>query len=508
MSTYFLYECSLGYALFEILGYEEITQNSEEFQQSIMDYKKVSKIIKKIAFMPFKTSEQALENTKMVNDCEISPELKSFLKEYFPKNKSDKNKLGCVDKNFSQKISELLNIKTVVGEFLIEIQRAIRVHISKFLGIDDTTVTKSELGLAHAYSRFKCMFDVNRQDKPVIQSIALIDLLDKDINSFCMRIKEWFSWHFPELGKIISDNYLYIRIVNLIEQRKKLIENKDELKPKLDEITLDPEISKQIIDSALISMGSDISQVDLLNIKYFSDRVDNLIKYREKLSNYLREKTQNLAPNTSALVGETVTARLISHSGSLSTLAKYPASTIQILGAEKALFRALKTRSATPKYGLLYHSSFIGKAKMKNKGKISRYLANKLAMCSRIDAFSKDVSNDYGNELRNQIDERLKYLDSGDKPRKNIDVMKKVEMQLMNKKRKKPDEDEKKDKKIKDESSDDESSEEIKKKKKDKKKKKKEESDEDMKKEESSEDEKEIKKKTKKEVKKDSDDEE
>ena len=505
MSTYFLYECSLGYALFEILGYEEITQNSEEFQQSIMDYKKVSKIIKKIAFMPFKTSEQALENTKMVNDCEISPELKSFLKEYFPKNKSDKNKLGCVDKNFSQKISELLNIKTVVGEFLIEIQRAIRVHISKFLGIDDTTVTKSELGLAHAYSRFKCMFDVNRQDKPVIQSIALIDLLDKDINSFCMRIKEWFSWHFPELGKIISDNYLYIRIVNLIEQRKKLIENKDELKPKLDEITLDPEISKQIIDSALISMGSDISQVDLLNIKYFSDRVDNLIKYREKLSNYLREKTQNLAPNTSALVGETVTARLISHSGSLSTLAKYPASTIQILGAEKALFRALKTRSATPKYGLLYHSSFIGKAKMKNKGKISRYLANKLAMCSRIDAFSKDVSNDYGNELRNQIDERLKYLDSGDKPRKNIDVMKKVEMQLMNKKRKKPDEDEKKDKKIKDESSDDESSEEI------KKKKKKEESDEDMKKEESSEDEKEIKKKkksTKKEVKKDSDDEE
>ena len=511
MSTYFLYECSLGYALFEILGYEEITQNSEEFQQSIMDYKKVSKIIKKIAFMPFKTSEQALENTKMVNDCEISPELKSFLKEYFPKNKSDKNKLGCVDKNFSQKISELLNIKTVVGEFLIEIQRAIRVHISKFLGIDDTTVTKSELGLAHAYSRFKCMFDVNRQDKPVIQSIALIDLLDKDINSFCMRIKEWFSWHFPELGKIISDNYLYIRIVNLIEQRKKLIENKDELKPKLDEITLDPEISKQIIDSALISMGSDISQVDLLNIKYFSDRVDNLIKYREKLSNYLREKTQNLAPNTSALVGETVTARLISHSGSLSTLAKYPASTIQILGAEKALFRALKTRSATPKYGLLYHSSFIGKAKMKNKGKISRYLANKLAMCSRIDAFSKDVSNDYGNELRNQIDERLKYLDSGDKPRKNIDVMKKVEMQLMNKKRKKPDEDEKKDKKNKDESSDDESSEEIKKKKKDKKKKKKEESDEDMKKEESIEDEKEIKKKkksTKKEVKKDSDDEE
>ena len=514
MSTYFLYECSLGYALFEIIGYEEISQNSEEFQQSIMDFKKVSKIIKKIAFMPFKTSEEALENIKMVNDCEISNELKSFLKEYFPKTKSDKNKLGCVDKNFSQKISETLDIKTVVGEFLVEISRSIRVHIAKFLGVDDITLTKSELGLAHAYSRFKCMFDVNRQDKPVIQSIALIDLLDKDINSFCMRIKEWFSWHFPELGKIISDNYLYIRIVNLIEQRKNLIEKKDELKPKLDEITLDPEISKQIIEAAQISMGSDISQVDLLNIKYFSDRVDNLIKYREKLSNYLKDKTQHLAPNTSALVGETVTARLISHSGSLSTLAKYPASTIQILGAEKALFRALKTRSATPKYGLLYHSSFIGKAKMKNKGKISRYLANKLAMCSRIDAFSKDVSNDYGNELRNQIDERLKYLDTGDKPRKNIDVMKKIEKQLLNKKRKAPDVS--KEEKIimkKEESSSEEDSddENIKAKKKDKKYKKKKvesesESDEDMKKEkkesDSDSDEKEKNKKKKKSAKK------
>ena len=487
MSTYFLYECSLGYALFEILGYEEVSQNAEEFQQSIMDYKKVSKIIKKIAFMPFKTSEQALENTKMVNDTQISDELKSFLQEYFPKSKSDKNKLGCVDKNFSQKISETLGIKT-------------------------TTITKSELGLAHAYSRFKCMFDVNRQDKPVIQSIALIDLLDKDINSFCMRIKEWFSWHFPELGKIISDNYLYIRIVNLIEQRKNLLEKKEELKPKLDEITLDPEISKQIIEAAQLSMGSDISQVDLLNIKYFSDRVDNLIKYREKLSNYLKDKTQNLAPNTSALVGETVTARLISHSGSLSTLAKYPASTIQILGAEKALFRALKTRSATPKYGLLYHSSFIGKAKMKNKGKISRYLANKLAMCSRIDAFSKDVSNDYGNELRNQIDERLKYLDTGDKPRKNIDVMKKVEKELLNKKRKKPEEEKKEDKKkkekekekIKEESSSDDDDEDIKiiKEKKNKKKKVESDSDEVMKKiKEESESESEKKEKSKKKKK-------
>jgi len=164
-------------------------------------------------------------------------------------------------------------------------------------------------------------------------------------------------------------------------------------------------------------------------------KVNNLITYRDQLIVYLREKMKKLAPNVAALVGETVAARLISHAGSLSNLAKFPASTIQILGAEKALFRALKSRGEkkTPKYGLLYHSSFIGKANQKNKGKVSRYLANKLAMCSRIDFFSEDRFDDYGVELKNQIEERLKYLASGQKPRKNTDVMQQVYEKLKNK---------------------------------------------------------------------------
>jgi len=98
------------------------------------------------------------------------------------------------------------------------------------------------------------------------------------------------------------------------------------------------------------------------------------------------------------------------------------------------LFRALKARAGkTPKYGLLYHSSFIGKASQKNKGKVSRYLANKLAMCSRIDFFSEERFDDYGVELKNQIEERLVYLNNGEKPRKNTDVMKEVYEKLKNK---------------------------------------------------------------------------
>jgi nucleolar protein 56 len=130
-----------------------------------------------------------------------------------------------------------------------------------------------------------------------------------------------------------------------------------------------------------------------------------------------------VAPNLSALIGETVGARLISHAGSLTNLAKYPASTVQILGAEKALFRALKTRGNTPKYGLIFHSSFIGRAKQRNKGRISRYLANKCSIASRIDCFMDGNTNVFGEKMREQVEERLRFYEEGVAPRKNASVM-------------------------------------------------------------------------------------
>merc|ERR1712071_141096 len=143
----------------------------------------------------------------------------------------------------------------------------------------------------------------------------------------------------------------------------------------------------------------------------------------KELSAYLRSKMSVAAPNLAVLIGDTVGARLISHAGSLTNLAKYPASTVQILGAEKALFRALKTKGNTPKYGLIFHSTFIGRAGAKNKGRISRYLANKCSIASRIDCFSETSTEVYGNKLREQVEDRLKFYESGDIPRKNVEVM-------------------------------------------------------------------------------------
>ncbi len=114
----------------------------------------------------------------------------------------------------------------------------------------------------------------------------------------------------------------------------------------------------------------------------------------------------------------------------MTNLSKYPASTIQILGAEKALFRALKTKGKTPKYGLIFNSTFIGRAGLKNKGKISRYLANKCAIASRVDCFSVAPTTKFGEGLKSQVEERLKFLASGVKPRKNKDAMAEVIAEL------------------------------------------------------------------------------
>merc|ERR1712048_309688 len=162
---------------------------------------------------------------------------------------------------------------------------------------------------------------------------------------------------------------------------------------------------------------------DLMNIDMFANRVVALAEYRKELAEYLHSKMQNVAPSLAALIGEIIGARLISHAGSLTNLAKYPASTVQILGAEKALFRALKTKGNTPKYGLIFHSSFIGRAGSKNKGRISRFLANKCSIASRIDCFSEVSTKIFGEKPKEQVEDRLKFYESGDLPKKNVDAM-------------------------------------------------------------------------------------
>ena len=166
-------------------------------------------------------------------------------------------------------------------------------------------------------------------------------------------------------------------------------------------------------------MGTDITDQDVMNIQSLAEQVISMTEYRSQLNEYLRNRMNAIAPNLTILTGELVGARLIAHAGSLINLAKQPASTVQILGAEKALFRALKTKHDTPKYGLIYHASLIGQAAPKHKGKISRVLAAKASLAIRVDALSDDtaagdeIDTTVGYEGRAKVEARLRQLDGG-----------------------------------------------------------------------------------------------
>ncbi|CAB4405125.1 unnamed protein product [Rhizophagus irregularis] len=431
MVNFVLFETPFGYALFERLQSEEIGVKLEQVQKSVEDLVKFGKTIKLKAIAPFKNAAHALENANDISEGVVNDYLKEFLTSNLSQPGLKKNSiiLGIADKSLAGSIKTELGYNCDYGELVIELLRGIRLHSDKMLSqlIKDNDLEKGRLGLGHSYSRAKVKFNVNRADNMIIQAISLLDQLDKDVNTFAMRVREWYSWHFPELVKIVNDNYQYAKLAKFIKNKSELTE---EQLDGLIEITGDESKAKQILDAAKSSMGTDISELDMINIVRFTDRVIELANYRKRMHEYLLSKMHNVAPNLSALIGEIVGARLISHAGSLTNLSKYPASTVQILGAEKALFRALKTKGNTPKYGLLYHSSFIGRAGTKNKGRISRFLANKCTIASRIDCFSDKPSSVFGEALKNQVEERLNFYEHGTAVTKNIDVITKAIKEL------------------------------------------------------------------------------
>ncbi|BEJ13804.1 hypothetical protein CspHIS471_0309780 [Cutaneotrichosporon sp. HIS471] len=431
--THVLLEGASGYAIFNVKLQEEIAARSKQLQDSINDWNTFNRMVELASFFPFTSAAQALENANDVSEGVLNPHLKSLLSMVIPSSGTKGNKaqagvlLGVSERGLAGAIQGETGILCDTSERALELIRGVRLYQDKFLakeGLEKGDITQAQLGLGHSYSRGKVKFNVNRSDNMIIQAISLSDQLDKDLNTFSMRCREWYGWHFPELYKLVPDAHQYAQLAVLIGDRTQL--NEDKLADMQEILDDDETRARNVLDAARASMGSDINEIDLLNISNFAERVVKLAEYRKSLRRYLVEKMSIVAPNLSALLGETIAARLISHAGSLTNLAKYPASTVQILGAEKALFRALKTKGNTPKYGLIYHSSFISRAGSKYKGRISRFLANKCSIACRIDCFSDVPTNKFGEALRAQVEERLAFFETGVAPSKNADAMQKA----------------------------------------------------------------------------------
>merc|ERR1711957_37654 len=227
-----------------------------------------------------------------------------------------------------------------------------------------------------------------------------------ELNTYAMRVREWYGWHFPEIGKIIGDNLLFAKVVTKMGFRTNA--SKTDLSDILPE-----DVEESVKEAAEVSMGTEISDQDCENIQELCNQVTNIATYRAQLYEYLHNRMNAIAPNLTCMVGELVGARLIAHAGSLLSLAKHPASTVQILGAERALFRALKTKHDTPKYGLIYHASLVGQAAPKHKGKISGVLAAKASLAIRVDALGDSDGVTIALDHKAKVEARLRVLEGG-----------------------------------------------------------------------------------------------
>ncbi|KAL0221009.1 hypothetical protein RCL1_000863 [Eukaryota sp. TZLM3-RCL] len=418
---FLLYESAAGFALFRKREGEEIANQEKVVQEAAMDFIRFQRVVELVAFKSFTSSEEALEAVNSISEGLVPSCLSAFLTQNLPLKTGKKSKfeLGVSDSRLGGALQDALSLTIRADTVITELLRGIRMHLSKFVDtLSPEHLIKAQRGLGHSYSRAKVKFNVNRVDTMIIQTIALIDQLDKDINSFSMRLREWHGWGFPELSKIVQDSNTYVKVASIVPDKNISQDHEARLRTELD-----GELVDSIIAASKTSIGRDVSPLDVIHIGVFATRLQSLVNLRTDLLSYLNEKMTNVAPNLSAVVGDIIGSRLISHAGSLTNLSKLPASTVQILGAEKALFRALKTRRNTPKYGILFNAGAVTKSVQKNKGRMSRCVANKCSIASRLDSFQDIPNSIIGEAMRTQIEDRIAFYEGGKPPKRNEEAL-------------------------------------------------------------------------------------
>ena len=411
-----LFESPAGFSLFKVQDEAKLTD--VDLEEDFV--RKPAEFVSLVAFDKFRDTSDAIRAATALVQSELDKPLAKFLKANMNK-KTDK--LLVSDSKLGAEIKKKLEIDCVAAtEKKLDLIRAIRASLYELVpGLEEKDAQQMSLASAHNLSRYKLRFSPDKVDTMIVQAINLLDELDKEINTYMMRVREWYGWHMPEMAKIVTDGLQYSKVVLRARARANM------RKMDFSDILEDEDVEKRLKETAEVSMGTDISEEDLTRICELAEQVVSLSAYRTQLSDYLKNRMNAIAPNLTVMLGELVGARLIAHAGSLLNLAKAPASTVQILGAEKALFRALKTKHDTPKYGLIYHASLIGQAAPKNKGKIARVLASKAALAIRVDALGEQDSSDVSlaMECRSKVEARLRQLETGEPYQKPAPVAKK-----------------------------------------------------------------------------------
>lgn len=321
------------------------------------------------------------------------------------------------------------SISLIEGEKIkVDSEQLLRVLVDNFEGVDVELVSDGdELSLARDklseiilgffgnrvdYSEFvtrvgieltrsKIMEEGEKRDQMIIKAVTIQEDLTKMFNILVSHVREWYGFYFHELGRLIEDHLLYLKLIYELGT----VENFT--KENLEKIINDEKLINQLIEVAQSTIPIKITHMDMERIKAICKLALDMESERKKTMEYLDELMKEAAPNIRSLIGPVIGAKLIRRAGGLEQLAKMPASTIQVLGAEKALFRALHGRGTPPKHGIIFQDPRVFKSPKWQRGKIARALAGKLAIAARVDYFSGEF---IGDELVTELEKRIEEI--------------------------------------------------------------------------------------------------
>ncbi len=322
-------------------------------------------------------------------------------------------------KNLKESIKFKYETPNMAGEFLRSNMEDLLKKTDFLKSDDDLTKIIHDLSIEITNDRLRKASE--SEDMFLIQAINSIDELDETTGKMVERLREWYSIHFPELDKI-KNHERFVEIVADIGDRDSIIASG----------VLDPDKDSVRTDR---SIGAPISEIDLLILKEFASSIKSLQTTKRSITEYIDERMGEIAPNLKDLTGASLGAKLIAHVGSLERLSKMPSGTVQVLGAEKALFRHLKTGERPPKHGLIFQHPEVRGAKWWIRGKIARTLALKISLAVRKDVYSGEYDPSISESFEIRIEEIKK---SNPFPKKST-KSKKINDKETKKKRKKRD---------------------------------------------------------------------
>lgn len=241
---------------------------------------------------------------------------------------------------------------------------------------------------------------VLRRDQMIVQAVRTLDDVQKTLNSFYSRLSDWYGIHFPELKELVGDPEKYVKVVLAMGPRSNA--SREALSG-----VLDKREAERVVEASRRSLGVEVSEADMNEILELARRAVDLMGYRDRLQSYVRQLMALEAPNVAAIAGPMVGARLITLAGGLERLARAPASLVQLLGAEKALFRFLRTGRGAPKHGVIFQHPYVHGSPKWQRGKVARALAAKISIAAKIDYFSGE---DRSAQLREELEKRVREI--------------------------------------------------------------------------------------------------